>query len=242
MKIGKSHSEWLTDAHHNEFLIGLRIKDRLFHKQSGFQSIEVFQTEGFGRLLTLDGVIMLTERDEFVYHDMMVHLPLCAHPNPRDVLIIGGGDGGTLREVLKHPSVQRADLVEIDEMVVQVSQEFFPTLSVGFDNARTNLFYENGTRFVKNHPNSYDVILVDSTDPVGPAVALFEETFFRSVSESLRSNGILTIQSGSPFFDGDLVRSLIHRLCRIFPHVRLYLAPIVTYPGGNWSFSFAATH
>lgn len=239
MPTGESNSEWLMDSHHDEYLIGLRIKDRLFREQSPFQLVEVFETEGFGRLLTLDGIIMLTERDEFVYHDMLTHLPLCAHPNPRNILIIGGGDGGTLREVLKHPSVQRADLVEIDEMVIRVSREFLPALSVGFDDARTRIFCEDGSRFVREHPNSYDVVLVDSTDPVGPAVGLFEEPFFRSVSECLRPDGVLTLQSESPFFDGDIVRSVVQRLRGIFPHVRLYLAPVVTYPGGHWSFSFA---
>ncbi len=236
---GQSRELWFSDVHQNQYGISLRIKETLFRKKSPYQLVEVMDTEGFGRLLTLDGTIMCTERDEFVYHEMLAHVPLCTHPDPREVLIIGGGDGGTLREVLKHPSIRRADLVEIDEEVIQASRRFLPTLNTGFDDPRTRILCRDGIEFVKEQREGYDVVLVDSTDPIGPAVGLFETAFYKDVFGALRAEGILGVQSESPFFDGELMGSIYSNLRTLFPHVAPYLAPVVTYPGGHWSFTFA---
>jgi len=236
---GQPREPWLTDTHQDQYGISLRVKKTLFREQSAHQLVEVLDTEGFGRLLVLDGIIMCTERDEFVYHEMLVHVPLCAHAEPRDVLVIGGGDGGTLREVLKHPSIRRVDVVEIDETVIQASREFLPTLNTGWDDPRTRVLCRDGIEFLKTQREHYDIVLVDSTDPIGPAVGLFEEAFYRDAFQALRSEGLMALQSGSPFFDGECLRSIHANLRAAFPHVSLYLAPVVTYPGGHWSFTFA---
>jgi spermidine synthase len=230
---------WFTEVHKDHYGICLRIKETLYQKQSRYQFIEVMETYSFGRLMVLDGAIMLTERDEFVYHEMLTHVPLCAHPEPRDVLIIGGGDGGTLREVLKHPSIRRVDLVEIDEEVVEAARRFFPTLTTGLEDPRTRLLFQDGIEFAKHQREEYDAVLVDSTDPVGPAVGLFEDSFYHALHQALRPDGVLSLQCGSPFFDGEFVGENQKRLGAIFPHVATYVAPVVTYPGGFWGFSFA---
>lgn len=230
---------WFSEIHKDHYGICLRIRETLYRKKSQYQFIEVLDTFSFGRLLVLDGAIMLTERDEFVYHEMLAHVPLCAHPEPRDVLIIGGGDGGTLREVLKHPSVRRVDLVEIDEEVVEASRKFFPGLSAGLDDPRAKVLIQDGIEFVKQRKGEYDSILVDSTDPVGPAVGLFEEPFYRSLHQALRPDGVLSMQCGSPFFNGRFVGENQERLGATYPRVATYVAPIVTYPGGFWAFTFA---
>lgn len=230
---------WFSETYQDHYAIRLRVKETLFRKQSQYQLIEVMETYAFGRLLALDGAIMLTERDEFVYHEMLVHVPLCAHPEPREVLIIGGGDGGTLRETLKHPSIRRVDLVEIDEEVIQASRRFLPALSASLDDPRARVFSQDGIQFVKNRQGEYDVVLVDSTDPVGPAVGLFDVPFYRDIFHALRPGGIACAQSESPFFNGDWVGAIHLRLRQVFPHVATYVAPIVTYPGGFWSFAFA---
>ncbi|MFQ5693173.1 MAG: polyamine aminopropyltransferase [Nitrospinota bacterium] len=236
---GQSREVWFSDVHQNQYGISLRIKETLFREESPYQLVEVMDTEGFGRLLSLDGTIMLTERDEFVYHEMLAHVPLCAHPEPREALIIGGGDGGTLREVLKHPSIRRVDLVEIDEAVIRASRDHLPTLSTGFEDSRTRVLCRDGIAFVKDRRGEYDAVLVDSTDPIGTAVGLFEVPFYTDVFHALRPEGVLAVQSESPFFDGDLVGAVHARLRTLFPHVGTYLAPVVTYPGGHWSFTFA---
>jgi spermidine synthase len=231
---------WFTEVHKDHYGICLRIKETLYQKQSRYQFIEVLETFSFGRLLVLDGAVMLTERDEFIYHEMLAHVPLCAHPDPRDVLIIGGGDGGTLREVLKHPSIRRVDLVEIDEEVVETARRFFPTLTTGLEDPRTRLLFQDGIEFAKHQQEEYDAVLVDSTDPVGPAVGLFEDPFYQALHQALRPDGVLSLQCGSPFFDGEFVGENQKRLSGRFPHVATYVAPVVTYPGGLWGFSFAS--
>ncbi|HEX7071782.1 MAG TPA: polyamine aminopropyltransferase [Rhodothermales bacterium] len=215
----------------------------LFDDQSPYQRVQVLQTDACGRLLTLDGLVMLTEWDEFVYHEMISHPALCVLSNPRRVLVIGGGDGGTVREVLKHDSVEHVDLVEIDQMVVDVSREFFPSVAERFGDPRLTLHVRDGVEFVRDAPaDSYDVVIVDSTDPVDFAEALFGEAFYRDCARILREDGILISQSESPFdpfFRETLTRAFAD-LSSILPVVRLYLAHIPTYPMGTWSFLAAS--
>ena len=215
----------------------------LFSEQSEFQRIEVLQTDAVGRVLTLDGLVMLTEWDEFVYHEMISHPALCLIDAPRQVLVVGGGDGGTVREVLRHPSVERVDLVEIDQMVIDVSRRFLPSVSSALDDERLTVHVRDGVQFALGAPDdSYDVIIIDSTDPVDFAEPLFGESFYQDCARMLTDEGILVAQSESPFdpaFRDTLQRA--HRdLASILPHVHMYLAPIPTYPMGTWSFTLSA--
>ncbi len=213
----------------------------LWQETTPYQELAVYQTAQYGRMLVLDKAVQTTEADEFFYHEMLVHVPLTAHPDPRRVLIIGGGDGGTLREALKHESVERVDMVEIDERVVEASRRFFPALSAAFADPRANLLIADGIRHVAEaRPGEYDCILVDSTDPVGPAVGLFAAEFYQSCHRALGEQGILTVQSESPLANKELIREVGGRLAGLFPHSGVYLGPVPTYPTGLWSYSYGA--
>ncbi len=216
------------------------VEEVLFNQQSEYQHVQVLQTDAFGRLLTLDGLVMLTEWDEFVYHEMISHPALCLMHEPKRVLVVGGGDGGTVREVLRHPSVEQVDLVEIDKMVIDVSREFFPQIASGLDDPRVNVLVQDGIEFVKQAaPGTYDLVTVDSTDPVGFAEGLFGEAFYRDCARILTDQGILAAQTESPFdrLFRDSIQAAHRLLGDIFPEVHMYLAYIPTYPMGMWSFT-----
>jgi len=212
----------------------------LYHTKSQYQEILVFENPFFGRVLVLDGVVQLTERDEFIYHEMLAHVPLMAHPNPEKVLIIGGGDGGTLREVLKHKTVKEAVLVDIDKEVIETSKKFFPSLSVAFEDPRAIVVNEDGVKYLQDYENEFDVIIVDSTDPVGFAYALTTEEFFKTVFRALKDDGIYVGQSESIHYHLDIVRKFQNNLKSVFPIVDLYTAVIPTYAGYWWTFSIAS--
>ncbi len=219
------------------------VEEVLLSRQSRFQRIEVLQTDAFGRVLLLDGLVMLTERDEFVYHEMIAHPALCLLERPRRALVIGGGDGGTVREVLRHPSIERVDLVEIDAAVVEAARAFFPEVSAALDAPRLQIYAEDGAAFVEAAaPESYDLVLVDSTDPVGMAESLFGEAFYRRCAEVLTKEGILVAQTESPFDPSfqDSIRAARRLLTQLFAEVHTYLAAIPAYPMGTWSFTMAA--
>lgn len=230
---------WFTELHHRRVGLTIKIKQLLYSGKSPYQRIDVLDSYEFGRMLVLYGSIMVTEKDEFVYHEMLSHVPLFSHPNPKRVLIIGGGDGGALREVLRHKGV-RATMVEIDEMVVQKSQEYLPTIGTAFESPRAEVLFEDGERFVAHCKEKFDVIIVDASDPVGPAEVLFQKPFHKQVARCLTSNGIFVTQSESPFFHQKTVRAIQRNLREIFPIVRLYTASIPTYPSGLWSFTFCS--
>jgi spermidine synthase len=183
---------------------------------------------------------MLTEAHEFIYHEMLVHVPLFSHPDPRRVLIVGGGDGGTAREVLKHESVKRVDMVEIDEEVVKVSKRYLPDLACELDNPRLKLTFQDAVEFIKDKVELYDIVLVDSTDPIGPGEGLFNRSFYRDVYRSLKANGIISVQSESPFSIAREVPQIFGKLSSVFPAVHLYWCPIPCYPYGTWSFTFGS--
>lgn len=221
--------------------ISLRITRKLHEEQSDFQHIEVFETESFGRLLTLDGLVMVTDRDNFVYHEMLSHPALFTHPSPKRVLVIGGGDCGTLREVLAHSEVEHVVQVEIDERVTRVSEQFFPALCASNGDPRAELRFDDGIRWVEQaEAGSYDVIIVDSTDPVGPAEGLFTEGFYRSCARALSPDGIVVGQSESPLFHPDIIVAL-HQTMRTagFRVARTHSFPQCTYPSGWWSATMA---
>jgi spermidine synthase len=221
--------------------ISLKIVKKLHDEQSTYQRIEIYETETFGTLMTLDGLVMVTDRDNFVYHEMMTHPALFTHPDPKRVLIIGGGDCGTLREVLRHPGVERAEQVELDERVTRVAEKFFPDLCEKNADPRAHLHFTDGIQWVADaKPDSYDVIIVDSTDPVGPAAGLFSETFYRNCRKALRARGIVVGQSESPLFHPDLIVSM-HRAMRAagFSDTATLQFQQCTYPSGWWSCTMA---
>jgi spermidine synthase len=228
---------WFTEYQASSFGITIKASKTLFRAKSDYQDIAVIETEQFGKVLLLDGIIQTTEADEFFYHEMITHVPLSVHGTPKSVLVVGGGDGGTVREVLKHNSVERVVLAEIDEMVINVAREYFPSISSGLSDKRVEIRLTDGIRYVKENPGAFDAILVDSTDPVGPAKGLFEEDFYRSVFECLTDGGVFAAQTESPFFNIGFVKRIYATVGRIFPGVHLYSCPVPTYIGGYWCFT-----
>ena len=198
------------------------------------------ETEQLGNMLLNDGLIMCTEKDEFVYHDMIAHVPLFVHPNPKKVLVIGGGDGGTAREVLRHPGVEKCVMVEIDKMVVDASIAHLPITSSVFDNPKLELHIDDGLKFVKETKEKFDVVLVDSTDPIGPAQPLFGEEFYQDIYHCLSDDGIVVSQGESPFYEVPMQKKLMGIINKIFPISTIYNFSNLTYPGGLWSFTFAS--
>lgn len=213
----------------------------LFEAATDHQQLVIFENPRFGRVMALDGVIQTTEADEFVYHEMMVHVPMNTHPCPKRVLIIGGGDGGILREVLKHPSVESVTQVEIDRAVVDMCIEYFPKHSDGaFDDSRLNLVIDDGAAFIANNQEQFDVIITDSTDPIGPGEVLFESAFYRGCANALTDNGILVTQNGVPYMQGDEVTNTYRRWKSYFRTRSFYLTPVPTYAGGAMAMGFAS--
>jgi len=217
----------------------VRVNEVLLSERTAYQQIDVLETDQFGRILVLDGAINVGEKDEFIYHEMLTHVPLFVHADPKTLLIIGGGDGGAVREALKHP-IDRIDLVEIDQRVIDISCRYFPNVSCGLNDSRVSIHIDDGTRFVTGQENTYDVVIVDSTDPVGVGIALYEEAFYRDVYRALTPNGVVTTQTESPFFDRNIIQDLYPKLRRVFPVVCMYFAPVPFYPGTYWSFAFCS--
>jgi spermidine synthase len=221
--------------------ISLKIKSKVHDEQSTYQRIEIYETETFGTLMTLDGLVMVTDRDNFVYHEMMSHPALFTHPDPQRVLVIGGGDCGTLHEVLKHKTVTLAEQVELDERVTRVSEKFFPELCESNNDPRARLHFADGIKWVADaKPETYDVIIIDSTDPVGPAAGLFSEAFYKNCFRALRPNGVVVGQSESPLFHADLILSVQKSFKAAgFRDVATLFFPQCTYPSGWWSATMA---
>jgi spermidine synthase len=233
---------WLTEVHKEHgAAFSMKLGALLHDERTPYQRIGIYETEGFGTAMFIDGALMLTDRDNFIYHEMMSHPVLFAHPRPERVLIIGGGDCGTLREVLKHDTVRSATQVEIDERVTRLAERYFPDLCESNGDSRAEFRFTDGIRWVDEGPaERYDVILVDSTDPVGPAAGLFSEAFYRDCLRVLRRGGILAAQSESPLFHTDLIKSMHQRMrCAGFREVVLMHFPQCTYPSGWWSVSLA---
>ncbi len=231
---------WFTEDQTNDLRIGCRVREVLFSDVSPFQKVAVLDTIEFGRMLTLDNVIQTNLKDEFVYHEMITHVGLNTHPDPKKVLVIGGGDGGAVREIVKHQGIEQVVHVEIDQMVIDVAKGFFPELSCGFADPRVEIVVDDGIKHVKDNKGVYDMIIVDSTDPVGPAVGLFSEEFYRSVSEALTEDGLFVAQTESPFFNSELIKQITATVNGVFPVTRLYWAVVPTYPGGYWTFTMGS--
>jgi len=220
--------------------LSLRIRKVLHEGRTKYQDIAFYETETFGRMMTLDGVIQITERDEFAYQEMIAHIPLFAHPNPERVLVIGGGDGGVLREVAKHEVVRRIDLCEIDEGVITESKKWLPTAAVGYDNPKVRVHVDDGAAFVKGKEAAWDVIIVDSSDPEGPAHVLFEAPFYRDLHRALADGGLVCSQAESLWLHGDLIRRLVRMSREIFPSVEYAFTTIPTYPSGQIGFMLSS--
>jgi len=231
---------WFTETVNDTVGNTIKIKKRIFSGRSDFQKIEVLDAYHYGRTLILEGSVQLTEKDEFTYHEMISHIPLFTHPHPEHVLVIGGGDGGTIREVMKHSTVTQAKLVEIDPLVIEKSKQFLSFVSCEMDNPRVEVIILDGIQYVKPYTGIFDVILIDSTDPVGPATGLYQKEFFQDVHKALKDDGIMVAQSESPFFDQQIVRELYTILKPLFPIRKMYLAPVPSYPSGLWSFVFCS--
>lgn len=231
---------WVREIHREIVGLSFKAEQTLFSGQSDFQKIDVVKTAGHGNMLLNDGCIMLSERDEFVYHEMIAHVPIFTHPNPRKVLIIGGGDGGTAREVLRHTEMEKAVMVEIDEMVVRACKAHIPSVSCALEDDRLDLLIEDGVKYVACTDERFDIVLVDSTDPIGPAAPLFNEAFYQNVSRILAPDGILVTQAESPFYDNDLQKPMLLNQRPFFEKLHVYLFNTLTYPGGLWSFGFAS--
>lgn len=213
------------------------VENILYKGKSKFQEILVVQNPHFGKMLILDGVVQITERDEFFYHEMLTHIVLHAHPAPKKVVVIGGGDGGAVREVLKHKTVEKVYFIEIDEEVINVSRKFFPTVACAVDDPRVEIKCMDGAKFVKGRESDIDAVIVDSTDIVGFATSLFTKEFFTGIKNSLTQNGLYVTLSESLHFHKDIVIEVQETMKGVFPLVDLYAAPIATYAGNWWTFS-----
>jgi spermidine synthase len=216
------------------------VRETLYQGRSAFQRIEVHDTLLFGRMLVLDGMIQTTERDEFFYHEMLVHPAMLSHPKPRSALLVGGGDGGALRRVLEH-GVQHVTMVEIDRAVVDVSREYLPSVSAGaFEDPRVELLYEDGYAFVRRREHQYDVVVVDAPDPIGPGKQLFSEDFYNALLEVTAPGGVVALQSESPLLMATQTATTYLHVSAAFSDARLYVGAVPAYPGVLWSFTLAA--
>jgi spermidine synthase len=231
---------WIRDSEHDTVELAFRVEKTLFSRRSRFQQIDIVQSLDHGLILLNDGVVMFTERDEFIYHEMIAHVPLFVHPAPRSVLVIGGGDGGTVREVLKHPDLERVVLVEIDEVVVEACRDHFPSVRSAFADPRLEVRFEDGLQYVAESGPAFDIAIVDSTDPIGPGAGLFEQPFYENVARRLADDGILVTQAESPFYHGRTQREMLANQRPFFRQLHLYLYPTLAYPGSLYSFGFAS--
>lgn len=234
---------WYTENHTDEVKFSIKVKEQIYTSQSEFQRIDVFDTDEFGKFFTLDGLMMVTEKDEFIYHDMIVHVPMASNPDIRRVLVIGGGDGGTVRELTRYPYVEKIDMVEIDKLVVDVCKEHFPITASKLDDERVSLYYQDGLKFVRDcEEGYYDLIIVDSTDPFGPGEGLFTKEFYGNCHRALSENGILVNQHESPYYkDYAYNMNRAHNNIKdAFELTMVYQAHIPTYPSGHWLFGFSS--
>ncbi len=233
---------WYQDALEFGHGVGLRIriKNVLYSARSQYQEITILESDKLGRILVIDGITMLTEWDEHGYHEMIAHVPLLVHPNPSRVLIIGGGDGGTVREVIKHSTVERVHVCELDEEVVNACRKYLPSLASSFEDPRVEIFYEDGAKFITGHPDFYDVIIVDSTDPIGPGQILFQKPFYEGMKKALTEQGIAVTQCESIFLHHHVIRGVWSFARNLFPRLAYYNTLIPTYPSGVIGFFFCS--
>lgn len=234
---------WYTENHTDNVKFSIKTKKHLHSEQTPFQQIDFFESDEFGTFFTLDGLMMVNEKDEFVYHDMITHVAMATNPNIKKVLVIGGGDGGTVRELTRYASIEQIDMVEIDERVVRLSQQYLPITASKLEDPRVTLLFEDGLAYVKNkEAGYYDLILVDSTDPIGPGEGLFSHDFYNNCFRVLTDDGILINQHESPYYEGYAheMKRAHSKIKGLFPITRVYQFHMPTYPSGHWLFGFAS--
>jgi len=233
---------WFSEFHTPDVKHSIRVQRHLYSHKSEFQQIDIYDTPEFGKVLTLDGNVMLTERDEFIYDEMITHVPMAVHPNVQDVLVIGAGDGGVVRELARYESIRRIDLVEMDEQVLDACRRYLPGNACRLDDDRVHIYFDNALRFIRRKHAQYDLIIVDSTDPFGPSEGYFTREFYGICYNALRDDGIMVNQQGSPFYhqDAEAMQRSHKRIVSTFPISRVYQAHIPTYAAGYWLFGFAS--
>ena len=233
---------WFSEFHTPDVKHSIRVQRHLYSHKSEFQQIDIYHTPEFGKVLTLDGNVMLTERDEFIYDEMITHVPMAVHPNVQDVLVIGAGDGGVVRELARYESIRRIDLVEMDEQVLDACRRYLPGNACRLDDDRVHIYFDNALRFIRRKHAQYDLIIVDSTDPFGPSEGYFTREFYGICYNALREDGIMVNQQGSPFYhqDAEAMQRSHKRIVSTFPISRVYQAHIPTYAAGYWLFGFAS--
>lgn len=239
----ENHAEiWFSDVQTDNVKLNIRLDKQLFSAISEYQRIDVFQSPAFGRFVALDGDVIFSEADEFIYNEMVTHVPMAVHPHVKKVLIIGGGVGGVAREYTAYPEIEEIDVVEPDEQFVEVCREYFPEAAKGFEDPRVQVFHQDGLRFLRGRSDEYDIIINDATDPFGHTEGLFTKEFYGSCYKALKADGIMVYQHGSPFFDEDesAFRSMHNKVYRSFPISRVYQAHIPTCTSGYWMFGFAS--
>ena len=223
------------------FGIAIKVKETLFSDQSLFQKVEILDSDSaLGKILTLDDLMMTTEGDEYFYHEMIAHIPMMNHKEPKTVLVIGGGDGGTVREVLKHDTVEKVVLCEIDGMVIDACKKYLPTIARELNNPKVEILVEDAIEYIKTKKNEFDIVLIDSTDPMGPGEGLFTEEFYTNVKKSLKKGGIVAAQSESPVVNKEEIKKMYTLLKKVFPITSTFTSPIPTYPGGYWAWAFCS--
>ena len=233
---------WFTEVQDEDVKFSIKVDEVLVTKQSKYQRIDIFNSHEFGKVLVLDGCLMVTEKDEYIYHDMITHIPLATKPDIKKVLVIGGGDGGTVRELCKYDSIEAIDLVEIDEDVITLCQEYIPSIACCLSHEKVTIHIEDGLPFVRKKSNEYDLIIVDSTDPFGPGESLFTKEFYGNCCNALTEKGILMNQHESVFYDSykDEAKRVHSKIKMFFKHAKVFQAHIPTYPSGHWLFGFAS--
>ncbi|CDQ18788.1 spermidine synthase [Halobacillus karajensis] len=231
---------WFTEKQTDHFGITAKVNRSLHNEKTDYQDLEMLETAEWGKMLVLDDMVMTTEKDEFVYHEMIAHVPLFTHPNPKNVLVVGGGDGGVIREVLKHETVEKATLVEIDGKVIEYSKQYLPSIAGALEDERVEVKVADGFMHIAESEQEYDVIMVDSTEPVGPAVSLFSKGFYEGIAEALKEDGIFVAQTDNPWFKADLIRQVYRDVKETFPITKVYTANIPTYPSGLWTFTIGS--
>ncbi|MBR4277476.1 MAG: polyamine aminopropyltransferase [Lachnospiraceae bacterium] len=233
---------WFSEKHTDNVKMSVRVEKQLFSGTSDFQRLDVFESAEYGRFITSDGNMIFAEKDEFIYDEMIVHVPMAVHPNVKKVLVIGGGDGGVAKELSYYDEIEEIDVVESDEMFVSVCKEYFPENACGLDDPRVKLHNRDGLRFLRGKSDEYDLIINDSTDPLGHTAGLFTKEFYGSCFKALKEDGIMVYQHGSPFFDEDeeACRAMHRKAFKSFPISRVYQAHIPTCSSGYWLFGFAS--
>lgn len=233
---------WYSDNHTDNVNFSIRINKQLFCAQSEFQRIDILESVDMGKILVSDGDLLFSEKDEFIYHEMITHVPMAVHPNVEKVLVIGGGDGGVVRELIKYDFIKRIDVVEIDQLLVEVCREYLPEIAGSLNDKRVNIYNEDGLRFIRSKEDEYDLIIIDSPNPFGPGEGLFTKEFYGNCFNALHDDGIMINQNESPFYEEEAFQCqrMHKRILETFPICRVYQAHIPSYPSGHWLFGFAS--